>query len=133
MINIRKNNIDNTLFVQDNLINLDNDDNFDDLYSIIKKINFNSILLNNDSIFAIDNKEYKNYIKIFNRFFNTYKKSNKNIFKHLEKTKSKNFTESTKMNSSSSKKIISLKFNNENNIKEFRLDNNNNKDENIFI
>ena len=123
---IIKNKIENQLFDENNLINIisDNEDNFDDLYSIIKQINFNSILLNNIGIFSENSKEYKNYTKIFNN--NYYKKRKQfitNYFKNTKKVNSKYCTESTKMNSTSSKKISFLKDNSEKYIHEFKLDN----------
>ena len=126
MNEIIKKKIENQLFDENNMLNLssDNEDNFDDLYSIIKQINFNSILLNNNGIFSENNKEYKNYIKIFNN--NYYKKRKQFItkyFKNTQKVNSKYGTESTKMNSTSSKKISFHKDNSEKYIQEFKLDN----------
>ena len=123
---IRNNKIDNKLFDKDNLIDLssDNDDKFDDLYSIIKKINFNSILLNKEGIFSVGNKEYNNYIKKFERIFkkNIMRKNIKYSIKKSEKINYKDFTESTKMNTTSSKKVYFHKINKDNYIKEFKLD-----------
>ena len=125
---IINNKIDNTLFDKENLIDLssDNDDKFDDLYSIIKKINFNSVLLNKEGIFSIGNKEYNNYKKKFDIIFkkNIKRKNIKYSIKKSEKMNSKDFTESTKMNTSSSKKAFFHKIKNDNFIKEFRLDDN---------
>ena len=109
---------------------MDNEDNFDDLYSIIKKINFDCILLNNEGIFNIGNQKYKNYIKIFNKLYNICRKNNyNNYIKYSEKMKTKHFTESTKMNSTSSTKKFLKNNNFGSNIKEFILDND--KDEKI--
>ena len=125
---IMQNKIENKLFDESNLMKIssDNEDNFDDLYSIIKQINFNSVLLNNDGIFSENNKEYKNYIKIFdNNYYKKTKQFNTNYFKYTQKMNSKYCTESTKVNSTSSKKISFLKDNNEKYIHEFKLENSN--------
>ena len=60
---IKKNNMENNLFNENNLIELDNkvDDKFDNLYSIIKRMDFSSILLNNEGLFSV-----KNNFKWFN-------------------------------------------------------------------
>ena len=123
---IIKNNIENILFTKNNLISIDDDDPFDDLYSIIKRINFNSISLNDNGIFDDINEDYKNYIKLFNNSynFNSRKRNTKKIFNSKEKKNSKNFTESTKMNTTSSKKAICFNNKNYSNIREFTLDNN---------
>ena len=123
---IIKNNIENMLFAKNNLITIskDNIDPFDDLYSIIKKINFNSISLTDIGIFNDANKEYKNYFKLFNNSYNFRKRNTKNILISKEKKYTKNLTESTKMNSTSSKKAIYLNNKKYNNIREFTLDSN---------
>ncbi len=122
---IINNNIENNLFSTKNMINLnsDVDDKFDDLYSIIKKFDFDSISLDDNGIFDNENKDYKNYITIFNNFYNKKTKHIKSNFISKEKKYSKNLTESTKMNSTSSKKP-SFPYNNNNNyVREFLLDN----------
>ena len=109
--------IDNELFDKNNLLDIssDNEDKFDDLYSIIKIINFNSVLLNNEGIFSVENKDYKNYQKRFKRIFNFKMKKFKSYIKGN--------SESTKMNTTSSKKISFHKENKEKYIQEFKLDN----------
>ena len=123
---IIKNNIENNLFDTKNIINLDNsdvDDKFDDLYSIIKRFDFDSISIDDNGIFDNENKDYKNYVTIFNNYYNKKTKNIKSIFISKEKKNSKNLTESTKMNSTSSKKPSFLYSNNNKNyIREFLLD-----------
>ena len=119
---IKNIHIENTLFFQNNLFELspDNDEKFDDLYSIIKKISFNSVLLNKKGIFDSETKEYKDYSIIFNKYFFTTKTNKKNYLKNTDKWKSQNYTQSTKMNTTSSKKVFISKK--ENYIKEFKLE-----------
>ena len=99
---IQDNKIENKLFNENNLSNIFTDDNFDDLFSIIKKLNFNSNnILNTESIFSSDNPEYECYNKKFNFMYNNFyakhiiKTKQKN--KNMRKSASKIFTESTKM------------------------------------
>ena len=123
---IINNNIENNLFATKNIINLNSGFNykFDDLYSIIKKFDFDSISLDDNGIFDNENKEYKNYLTIFNNFYNKKTKHIKSIFISKEKKYSKNLTESTKMNSTSSKKpSFPYDNNNKNYVREFLLDN----------
>ena len=49
--------MENNLFNENNLIELDNkvDDKFDNLYFIIKRMDFSSILLNNEGLFSVKN------------------------------------------------------------------------------
>ena len=46
------------------------EDNFDDINSIIKKINFNSKENIDNDIFSLNNQKYRNYDKIFDKRFN---------------------------------------------------------------
>ena len=62
IISLSVNNLDD-----DNLIN--QEDNFDDINSIIKKINFNIKENGNDDIFSVNNMKYRNYEKIFDKKF----------------------------------------------------------------
>ena len=121
---IKNNKIENKLFDENNIINSNSDDNFDDLYSIIKKLKFNSI--DSQNIFDIENLEYKNYSKKFNSFYtNYYSKYQSKIkqkTKHLRKSSSKIFLESTRMKTSSHIKKLSYKNVNTNpRISEFKL------------
>ena len=63
IISLSVNNLDD----DDNLIN--QEDNFDDINSIIKKINFNIKENGNDDIFSLNNMKYRNYEKIFDKKF----------------------------------------------------------------
>jgi len=62
IISLSVNNLDD-----DNLIN--QEDNFDDINSIIKKINFNIKENGNDDIFSLNNMKYRNYDKVFDKKF----------------------------------------------------------------
>ena len=119
------NKIENKLFKENNLINIDIDNNFDDLYSVIKKLKFTSEK-NEINIFNNENSEYKNYIKKFNYLFNNYLAKNNSIMKsknkYIKKSNSKFFSESTKMKTSSNSKNYSYKnINNNPKIREFKL------------
>ena len=93
-VKIIKNNneINNDLFNNYNLLDLptDYDDKFDDLNSVVRKIHFNTILLNKENLFSQNNKTYNNYKQTFN---NEFEKNNlimnnlKNI--HLSSDKNK--------------------------------------------
>ena len=63
IISLSVNNLDD----DDNLIN--QEDNFDDINSIIKKINFNIKENGNDDIFSLNNMKYRNYDKVFDKKF----------------------------------------------------------------
>ena len=124
---IQNNKIQNKLFDENNLINTYTEDNFDDLYSIIKKLKFTSNYLNLENIFSINNQEYKNYAKKFNIVYNNFyakyitKKKQKN--RTLKKSYSKLFTESTKMKTNShSKKKSNINIDINCQISEFKLD-----------
>jgi hypothetical protein len=122
---IKKNNIENNLFDENNLIELDSkvDDKFDDLYSIIKRMNFSSILLNNEGLFSVENKKYQAYLKLFNNFYDIYYLKNLSTVKKVNKSckGNKNCSASTKTNNTSYKKSTYHQDNNENPIEEFKL------------
>lgn len=122
---IKNNKIENKLFNENNITDSTTDDNFDDLYSIIKKLKFNSI--NSQSIFDSESLEYKNYIKKFNSFYNNYytkyQSKIKQKSKNVRKSSSKIFIESTRMKTSSHTKKLSYKnIDTNNRIREFKLD-----------
>lgn len=125
---IENNQIQNKLFIENNLLNKFPDDNFDDLFSIIKKINFNCInVLKSESIFSPNNPEYECYTKKFNFMYNNFYKhyilKTKQKNKNCRKSSSKLFTESTKMKTSSQSKnkfIRNIHINPK--ISEFKLD-----------
>ncbi len=122
---IKKNNIENNLFNENNLIELDSkvDDKFDDLYSIIKRMNFSSILLNNEGLFSVENKKYQAHSKQFNNFYDVYYLKNLSTVKKVNKSckANKNCSASTKTNNTSYKKSTYHQDNNENPIEEFKL------------
>ena len=109
------------------MINKYTHDNFDYLFSVVKKLKFN-FRNNEKNVFDNENSEYKNYIKKFNFQYNNYfakYKSNikiRNKSKYIRKSNSKFFTESTKMKTSShSKKISYISINTNPRISEFRI------------
>jgi len=119
---IRKNNIENNLFSENNLMDIDKivDDKYDDLYSIIKWINFSTVLLNNEGVFNVENKVYQNHTQVFNSYFDKlYLKNISTVKKGNKSSKGKNFSSSTKVNTTSYKKN-SYK-NEKNEIEEFKL------------
>ena len=59
---------ENNLEQNDNSKN--EEDNFDDINSIIKKINFDNNENEDDDIFSLNNKMYKNFEKVFDKRFN---------------------------------------------------------------
>ena len=122
---IKKNNIENNLFNENNLIVLDSkvDDKFDDLYSIIKRMTFSSILLNNEGLFSVENRKYQTYLKLFNNFYDIYYLKNLSTVKKVNKSckGNKNCSASTKTNNTSYKKSTYHQDNNENPIEEFKL------------
>ena len=124
---IKDNKIQNKLFNENNLLNSSFDDNFDDLYSIIKKLKFSSNPNKSESIFSLENQEYKNYTKKFNSLYNNFYSKclikTKQRNKKLKRSNSKNFTESTKMKTTShSKKKSTINIGKIHRISEFKLD-----------
>ena len=107
------NNIKNNLFDEENLDELpeDYDENFNDLYSIINKINFGSVLVCVEGLFTPEGRTYKRYKDKFDRFYdklytkkgNSFSNSNNKPKKIVEVA---GLTSNTKTNSSSSKKNI---------------------------
>ena len=105
--------IKNDLFDEDNLDELpdDYDENFNDLYSIINKINFGSVLVCVEGLFTPEGRTYKkykdkfdkNYDKLFAKKGNSFANSNNKPKKIVEVA---GLTSNTKTNSSSSKKNI---------------------------
>ena len=77
------------------------EDPFDDVDSVVKKIDFDSVNLNTKNIFIDENEKYKIYSNNFDNFFNKLVK-NKNIDKKEKNIGSNSISENT---SDSSKKI----------------------------
>ena len=83
-----KKNIINDLFNEDNLedFSIEKDDNFNNLHSIVKKINFNKIIVNCGNFFSQNNKKYINYINSFNKqFMEENNINNKNLINNNDK------------------------------------------------
>ena len=107
------NNIKNNLFDEENLDELpdDYDENFNDLYSIINKINFGSVLVCVEGLFTPEGRTYQRYKDKFDKFYdklymkkgNSFSNSNNKPKKIVEVA---GLTSNTKTNSSSSKKNI---------------------------
>ena len=62
----------NDLFNEENLDDLpeDNDEEFNDLYSVINKINFGRVLVGIEGFFSCEGNKYKKYKDKFNNYFN---------------------------------------------------------------
>ena len=124
------NNIKNILFDEDNLDEFpeDYDENFNDLYSIINKMNFGNVLVCVEGLFTPEGKTYKKYKDKFDKsyeraFFkkgNSFSNSNNKPKKIIEVASS-----NAKTNSSSSKKknivMSNLIYNDFNIVKELNV------------
>ena len=100
--------IKNDLFDEENLNELpkDYDENFNDLYTLIKQIKFRNVILNIEGIFTTEGKEYMKYKDKFDKVYDTLFIKKKNSFSNYS-VKTKKFfeaTSNTKTNYSSSKK-----------------------------
>ena len=98
--------IKNSLFDYDNLEQLPEiyDEKFDDLYAVVRKINFGSVLIGAESLFCSDSHKYKEFQNNFDALFiKQYNKQNidENKGKYLKKI---NNSCSTKTDFSSSNK-----------------------------
>lgn len=118
--------IENSLFDDTNLSALpdDFDDKFDDLYSIVNKMTFSTVLIGNEGMFTADNKLYREYAEKFIRNYNkTFSNSSQKNVRKKKSLLEKNIgTCSTKVNSSSyKKKIITNLYGDFPNIKEFNV------------
>ena len=93
-----KKNIINELLNENNLedFSIEKDDNFNNLHSIVKKINFNKIIVNCGNFFSQNNKKYINYINSFNKQFMEENNINK---KNLINNNDKNLSFSTQQGS----------------------------------
>ena len=127
---IIENTINNNLFDEDNLNELpeDYDENFNDLYSIINKMNFGNVLVCVEGLFTPDGRSYKKYKEKFDKFYdklysnkkgNSFATSNNKPKKVMEGIA---LTSNTKTNSSSSKKnIINPMYNDLNIVKDLNI------------
>ena len=118
--------INNNLFDEDNLDDLpeDYDENFNDLYSIINKMNFSNVLVCVEGLFTPEGRTYKKYKEKFDKYYdklytkkgNSFANSNNKPKKIMEGI---SMTSNTKTNSSSSKKnIINPMYNDLNIVKD---------------
>ena len=119
-------NINNNLFDEDNLEDLpkDYDENFNDLYSIINKMNFGNVLVCVEGFFTPEGRNYKKFKDKFDKYYdklyakkgNSFANSNNKPKKIMEGI---SMTSNTKTNSSSSKKnIINPMYNDLNIVKD---------------
>jgi len=128
---IIENTINNNLFDEDNLNELpeDYDENFNDLYSIINKMNFGNVLVCVEGLFTPDGRTYKKYKEKFDKFYdklysnkkgNSFANSNNKPKKVMEGI---SLTSNTKTNSSSSSKknIINPMYNDLNIVKDLNI------------
>ena len=85
-INNKNKEIKNILFDNENLEKLPEsyDEKFDDLYSVVRKINFGSVLIGAESFFTINSQKYVEFEYSFNNEY--FKKFGKN---NIEENKSK--------------------------------------------
>ena len=126
---IKENKISNNLFDEENLAELpeDYDENFNDLYSIINKMNFGSVLTCVEGLFTPEGRTYKKYKDKFDKFYDkTYSKkgnsfANSNV-KPNKRIEGLSVTSNTKTESSSSKKnVINAKYNDLNIVKDLNV------------
>ena len=123
--------IKNNLFDEENLDELpeDYDENFNDLYSIINKINFGSVLVCVEGLFTPEGRTYKKYKDKFDKFYdklytkkgNSFSNSNNKPKKIIEVA---GLTSNAKTTSSSSKKNVvkpNEKYNDLNIVKELNV------------
>ncbi len=122
------NNINNNLFDEDNLNDLpeDYDEKFNDLYSIINKMNFGNVLICAEGYFTPEGRTYKKYKDKFDKYYdklfskkgNSFANSNNKPKKIMEGT---SLTSNTKTSSSSSKKNINPMYNDLNIVKDLNI------------
>ena len=120
---------ENNLFDEENLEDLpeDYDENFNDLYSIINKMNFGSVLVCVEGLFTPEGRTYKKYKDKFDKFYdktyskkgNSFANSNAKPNKRIEGL---SVTSNAKTESSSSKKnVINAKYNDLNIVKDLNV------------
>ena len=123
------NRIYNTLFDDENLADLpeDYDENFNDLYSIINKMNFSNVLVCVEGFFTPEGRSYNKYKDKFDKFYDNLfnKKGNSFVNSNMKPKKIMegfSMTSNTKTNSSSSKKnVINNKYNDLNIVKDLNV------------
>ena len=125
----KDNKIHNTLFDEENLDELpeDYDENFNDLYSIINKMNFSNVLVCVEGLFTPEGRTYKKFRDKFDKFYeNLYNKKGNSFANSNMKPKKRieglSVTSNTKTDSSSSKKnVINNKYNDLNIVKDLNV------------
>ena len=122
------NNIYNNLFDEDNLNDLpeDYDDKFNDLYSIINKMNFGNVLICVEGYFTPEGRCYKKYKEKFDKFYDKLYSKKGNSFANSNNKPKKimegmSLTSNTKTCSSSSKKNINAMYNDLNIVKDLNI------------
>ena len=128
---LNNNEIKNNLFEEENLEELpeDYDENFNDLYSIINKINFGSVLMCVEGLFTPEGRTYKKYKDKFDKFYDKLYAKKGNSFANSNSKQKKivevgGLTSNAKTNSSSSKKNIvspNMMYNDLNIVKELNV------------
>ena len=109
---INNNEIKNKLFDEENLEDLpeDYDENFNDLYSIINKMNFGNVLVCVEGLFTPEGRTYKKYKDKFDKFYDKLYSKKGNSFANSNCKQNKfevgGLTSNAKTNSSSSKKNV---------------------------
>ena len=122
----KDNKIHNALFDDENLADLpeDYDENFNDLYSIINKMNFSNVLVCVEGLFTPEGRTYNKYKDKFDKFYdNLFNKKGSSYVNSNMKPKKRieglSMTSNTKTNTSSSKKnVINNKYNDLNIVKD---------------
>ena len=110
---LKNNKIVNDLFNEDNLEDLpvDYDEDFNDLYSIINKINFGRVLVGVEGFFTYEGKAFKKYKEKFNKVYDKLYNKKRNSFSNSNNKKKElmdigGIISNAKTNYSSSKKDI---------------------------
>ena len=127
---INNNEIKNKLFDEENLEDLpeDYDENFNDLYSIINKMNFGNVLVCVEGLFTPEGRTYKKYKDKFDKFYDKLYSKKGNSFANSNCKQNKfevgGLTSNAKTNSSSSKKNVAcsnLMYNDLNIVRELNV------------
>ena len=113
ILDLKDNKIENDLFKEDNLNDLpeDYDEDFNDLYSIVNKINFGRVLVGVEGFFTAEGKPYKKYKDKFDKFYDKIFPKKRNSFTNSNNKEKylleiPGFSSNSKTNYSSSKKIF---------------------------
>jgi len=119
---------ENSLFDEENLAELppDYDENFNDLYSVINKMNFGNVLVGPESLFTPEGRVYKKFREGHDKLFEQlFQKKRTGYYSNNKPKKLKegiSMTSNTKTNSSSSKKdIVNPMYNDLNIVKDLNI------------